>query len=256
MHAETIGSKAYHEVTHRASLLRAWRFEVGLLVAVALAGLLAWLARTVAYWPLDVELTRDVQSIESPWLQTFLHAIAWIGFPPQSNVIFGAVVVALFLVGLRLEAAMTFFAAAGSAGLWFWIVPIIDRPRPSPEMVHVAMSLPTGSFPSGHALNLTAIFGFLIYLSIVLVSDMRWRALLVALLSVPILTIGLARIYDGAHWPSDVLGGYLIGGIWLGLTIQIYRWAQARFASLGRPHGHDADAPDRHDAPSGARQPA
>ena len=77
---------------------------------------------------------------------------------------------------------------------------------------------------------ITLCFGFLIYLSIVLLSDVRWRSLLVALLAVPILTVGVARVYDGAHWPSDVLGGYLIGGIWLGLTIQIYRWAKAWFA--------------------------
>ena len=94
----------------------------------------------------------------------FFRAVAWIGFPPQSNVIFGAVVLALFLVGLRLEAVMTLFAAVGSAGLWFLLAPIVDRPRPSPEMVRVAMELPTGGFPSGHVLNLTAIFGFLIYL--------------------------------------------------------------------------------------------
>jgi undecaprenyl-diphosphatase len=96
------------------------------------------------------------------------------------------------------------------------------------------MELPTGGFPSGHVLNLTAIFGFLIYLAVVLIADVRWRSVLVALLAVPILTIGVARIYDGAHWPSDVLGGYLIGGIWLGLTVWIYRWADARFSSSGR----------------------
>lgn len=37
--------------------------------------------------------------------------------------------------------------------------------------MRVALELPTGGFPSGHALNLTAIFGFLIYLSLVLLSD-------------------------------------------------------------------------------------
>ena len=229
---------ARHEITHRTSQIRSWRFEVGLLVAIGLAAFLTWLARTVAYFPLDVELTRDLQAIENPWLEMLFRAVAWIGFPPQSNFIFGAVVLGLFLIGLRLEAAMTLFAAVGSAGLWFMLAPFVGRPRPSPEMVRVALELPTGGFPSGHALNLTAIFGFLIYLTIVLVSDVRWRSLLVALLAVPILTIGVARVYDGAHWPSDVLGGYLIGGIWLGLTIWIYRWARARFAGGGRPHSH------------------
>jgi membrane-associated phospholipid phosphatase len=253
MRAESLGGKAHHEITHRASLLRSWRFEVGLLVAIVVAALFAWLARTVAYFPLDVELTRAIQGIEDPWILTVFQVVGWIGFPPQSNFIFGAIVIALFLIGLRLEAVMTLFAAAGSAGLWFLLAPFVDRPRPSPEVVRVVMELPTGGFPSGHVLNLTAIFGFLIYLTIVLLRDVRWRSLLVAVLAVPIVTIGLARIYEGAHWPSDVLGGYLIGGIWLGLTIQIYRWAQARFGDAGRPHHHDADG---HERAPGARQPS
>jgi membrane-associated phospholipid phosphatase len=83
-------------------------------------------------------------------------------------------------------------------------------------------------------LNLTAIFGFLIYLTIVLVADVRWRALLSALLAVPILFIGVARVYDGAHWASDTLGGYMIGGIWLALTIQLYRWIGTRIEARHR----------------------
>lgn len=259
MHAPPIVDEAVerarHEITHRTSQMRSWRFEVGLLIVIGLAGLLTWLARTIAYFPLDVELTRDLQAIQNPWLEAFLRAVAWIGFPPQSNIIFGTMILAIFLVRLRLEAAMTLFAAAGSAGLWFMLAPLVDRPRPSPEMVRVALELPTGGFPSGHVLNLTAIFGFLIYLTIILLSDVRWRALLVALLAVPITTVGVARVYDGAHWPSDVLGGYLIGGIWLGLTIQIYRWAKARLSGAGRPHSHASNGADDHPT-SEAHEPA
>jgi len=259
MHAPPIVDEAVerarHEITHRTSQMRSWRFEVGLLIVIGLAGLLTWLARTIAYFPLDVELTRDLQAIQNPWLEAFLRAVAWIGFPPQSNIIFGTMILAIFLVRLRLEAVMTLFAAAGSAGLWFMLAPLVDRPRPSPEMVRVALELPTGGFPSGHVLNLTAIFGFLIYLTIVLLSDVRWRALLVALLAVPITTVGVARVYDGAHWPSDVLGGYLIGGIWLGLTIQIYRWAKARLSGAGRPHSHAPNGADDHPT-SEAHEPA
>lgn len=50
------------------------------------------------------------------------------------------------------------------------------------------------------------------------------------LLVLPILTIGLARVHAGAHWPSDVLGGYLLGLLWLALTIHLYRWARQRLA--------------------------
>ncbi len=61
-----------------------------------------------------------------------------------------------------------------------------------------------------------------------------------ALLAVPIAVIGFARIEDGAHWPSDVLGGYMLGRLWLALTIWLYgrgrRWlAERQGAGLRRP---------------------
>jgi undecaprenyl-diphosphatase len=201
------------------------------------------MARSAGAFPLDLPITRAIQSVEHPWITTVLQGVAWIGFPPQSNVIFGCVILALFLVGLRIEAVMTLFAAAGSAGLWFGLAPLIDRPRPSPDMVRVAMELPTGGFPSGHALNLTAIFGFLVYLALVLIADVRWRALLAAVLSIPILIVGIARVFDGAHWPSDVLSGYLIGAIWLALTIRIYQQLRSRF---GHARVTQTDESDRH----------
>ena len=51
--------------------------------------------------------------------------------------------------------------AVGSAALWYWMSAFVDRPRPSPELVRVAVELPRGGFPSGHVLNLTAMLGFL-----------------------------------------------------------------------------------------------
>jgi len=40
-----------------------------------------------------------------------------------------------------------------------------------------------------------------------------------------IVLIGPSRVFLGAHWASDVVGGYLIGTIWLILLILAYRWA-------------------------------
>jgi membrane-associated phospholipid phosphatase len=234
MDRDQLVERTGEEVAHRARQLRAWWFQVAVLAAAVGFGVLALLARTVWYFPIDLELTRGIQGMRTPWVDGLLGAVTWIGFPPQSNLIFGAVILALFLLGLRLEALMTFVAAAGSAGLWYLITPLVDRPRPSPELVDVAMQIPAGSFPSGHALNLTAIFGFLLYLTILLVRRTLARRALQVLLALPIPTIGLARIEDGAHWPSDVLGGYMLGGLWLALTIHLYRWSKQR---LSERHG-------------------
>lgn len=222
---------------HRVRHLRAWKFQIGVLLATLVFAGLALLARTVLYFEIDLVLTRAIQELRWPWLDILFAAVTWVGFPPQSNVIFGTVIAGMFLLGLRFEAVMTFFAAAGSAGLWLLIASFVGRPRPSPELVYVAEQIPAGSFPSGHALNLTAIFGFLLYLIFVQAPPGWWRPLVLVLLSVPILTIGVARVQAGAHWPSDVLGGYLLGGIWLALTIALYRWGRRRLAARHGSHG-------------------
>jgi undecaprenyl-diphosphatase len=229
---------------HRERHLRAYRVEVVLILGLIAFAVLAFTATAVPYFAFDVPVTRALQSIQWPPFETFLSAVNWIGFPPQSNVIFGSIVVALFLVGKRWQAAGLFVAAAGSAGLWFLLTPIIDRPRPSPDLVRVAGELPTGGFPSGHVLNLTAMIGFLMFLVFTELRPSWWRTLLLVLLAVPIVGIGLARVYSGQHWPSDVLGGYLLGIAWLSATIVLYRGAR-QLSSHGRAISHSGETADR-----------
>jgi undecaprenyl-diphosphatase len=227
-------NQAPDDDAHRKRRLRAWHFQVLVLVVAVAFGVLAVVAYSVPYFAIDLTLTRAIQSIQAPWFGLLLDKLSWIGFPPQSNVIFGLVILALFLVGLRLEALATAFAAVGSAALWFALAPVVQRPRPSPDLINVSQQIPWGSFPSGHALNLTAIFGFLVYLVYVHIRSGWLRRLVMTLLALPILTIGLARVYAGAHWPSDVLGGYLLGLLWLALTIHLYRWAWQRLSQRQR----------------------
>jgi len=223
--------------THRASGLRGWQFELVLLLAIVLAGALTVLARTAAYFAIDLQITRALQSIQAPWLGTVLHAVSWTGFPPQVNVLAGILIVCLFLAGLRLEAGMIVLLGLGGAAIWFALTWYVDRPRPSPDLVHVAVQIPAGSFPSGHVLNLTAVCGFLMYVVTRRVADKLLRRLVILLLAVLVVTMGISRVYDGGHWPSDVLGGYLFGGIWLALGIRIYTWARVSA-------GHGAAQPD------------
>jgi membrane-associated phospholipid phosphatase len=239
-------------LTRLARRLRAWRFQVALLLATLAVGVLAFLVRTALYLPIDVELTRAIQAIRAPWLDPLLSAVTWAGMPPQVMAIVGAIVLGLFLVGLRVEALLTLLSALGGAGLWYAVAAMVERPRPSPELVQVARDLPYSSFPSGHVLNLTAILGFLLYLVYTHLDPGWTRRALMTLCVLPVLVIGFARIRDGAHWPSDVLGGYLLGCLLLTVTIALYhraqqRWSAGQQATAAPPHPTELpDAEERY----------
>lgn len=236
-------SSATRGVTARRRVIdRRARLMAALVAALALGFFLLALAlRRAPGTGVDLAITLAVQRVPIPAFGGLMAAVTALGFWPWDWLILGVAVAgfwlagfyraALFLLGRRLEALLTFVAAAGSAGLWYLLNPLVGRPRPSPELVDVAMQIPAGSFPSGHVLNLTAIFGFLIFLTILHLPGRRLTLLAVALLALPILTVGFARVADGAHWPSDVLGGYMAGGLWLALSIHLYRRARQWLAA-------------------------
>lgn len=87
---------------------------------------------------------------------------------------------------------------------------VVGRARPE-----LGLPLPGGSsFPSGHALNSVVVYGALLLVILPLISAGRRRWAVGGALVVT-LVVGLSRLGLGVHYPSDVLGGYLLGLAWL-----------------------------------------
>jgi len=102
----------------------------------------------------------------------------------------------------------------------------INRPRPTPEQVNIIGTNHGSGFPSGHTFFATIFLGILAYLLFTSLRSrsLRWLSLMVLILLA--FLVGISRIYLGAHWPSDVLGGYVIGGFVLVLLIIGYKSAR------------------------------
>lgn len=95
--------------------------------------------------------------------------------------------------------------------------------RTRPDTLYVSeMYFKTSSFPSGHAFGVTVICGLLLYLSLKYVPG-PLGPIVAAGLGAFILLVGISRIYLGAHYPTDVIAGWLLGGIVAGLIITIGR---------------------------------
>ena len=93
-----------------------------------------------------------------------------------------------------------------------WIARV--RPDLEPHLVVVK----TSSFPSGHA-NSSMIF--YVTLALILTAGTRWQRPAVAGAVLLSLLIGISRVMLGVHWPSDVVGGWAFGILWVFLTLRL-----------------------------------
>jgi undecaprenyl-diphosphatase len=84
------------------------------------------------------------------------------------------------------------------------------------------------SFPSGHTMASFIAYGMLAYLLVLAIPARSIRITVVAVLAGLVVLIGFSRIFLGAHWLSDVLGGFAAGGFWLALCISAIEMVRPR----------------------------
>jgi membrane-associated phospholipid phosphatase len=126
-------------------------------------------------------------------------------------------VVAL-LAGRRLIwAALLVVATGGAALLWPVAKTLVARPRP--HLFAGAQSIGGYSFPSGHATDIVAFFGALAFILWIAIPRRNLRLLIPAVSGITVVMVGLSRIVLGVHYPTDVIGGYALGGAWLAAII-------------------------------------
>lgn len=194
--------------------------ELGLgLVLALLAGLaFAWLGEEVLEGDTqaaDQRLRELVSGSTSPGL-TDVMILASVWGAPRRLAVLAAAAVGVFLARRwHRGAVLVVVTLLGAAVLDGGLKLLFGRARPTPFFAHYPAP-DSFSFPSGHALFATAFFGGLA----VLLYDRlrhRWLRLLVVVAALAlILLIGFSRVYLGVHYPSDVLGGYAVGVVWVG----------------------------------------
>jgi len=216
-------------VSHPTRRYRIILFQGALLVTLSVFAFLTVLVKTTPSFPMDVQITQAIQTIASPLFAGFMQVISWPGFSPNSMIVTVVIAVMLYLYGLHWEAVMALVASLSSGAANQLIKSVIQRPRPSVDLVQVFTILDSYSFPSGHVMFYTIVFGYVWYLMYTLFKPSLMRSILLALFGSFILLVGVSRIYLGQHWASDVLGAYLLGGLMLVGVIFLYQWGKTRF---------------------------
>jgi membrane-associated phospholipid phosphatase len=183
------------------------------------------------------------RSVPTPvdWL---LLGLPWLGTNLTLLPIVAAVSLWLWRKKGRGELALQLMVTVvGSLVLNAVLKDVFSRPRP--ELWPHRGQYQWSAYPSGHAIAGVAIF-FTVARMLRRERGWRWPFLVAATL----LSVNLySRVYLGVHWPTDVLGGLIVGFVWLCVT----QYAFARFAVLGAPH--DQRLPTRDNRP-GATAPS
>ena len=186
---------------------------LALLLFAAGWGFLGVLQDVLAKDPLvtaDQAVYHFLQSLRTPWVDTVFVALTELGDSfVNISLTCGVLFVLLVKRCGRAAGFWVLTAIGGSLGVLLikWAVHL---PRPV-SIYHGASAY---GFPSGHTTMSVALYGFLaILLARELSGAWRW-GLFSSVISISFI-IGLSRLYLGAHWLSDVLGGYFIGAGWV-----------------------------------------
>ena len=118
-----------------------------------------------------------------------------------------------------------FIAAYGLEALCSQISKYAFR-RPRPDETLRQLSVSGFSFPSGHALAATVIYGLLAYLLFRFVKTPMLRLLIALLAATMIVLVAVSRVYFAVHYPTDVLGGILLGGLILTIFVTVIEMNQ------------------------------
>lgn len=235
--AKVIHARNRDEARTRTGLSRQWQaYQSWFVGAYAVAAtialiMLSFAAHVTPYFAFDLVATRVVQSVHAGWYDLLMRAVGEVGYPPQVYVLVLVIVLSLYFTGLKWEAVAEVFAIVGIGAVGLVIKTLVNRPRPTPDLVHVITVLDNGkmSFPAGHVESFIAILGFLWFLAFLRAQNVWVRSISLFVFGEMIAFIGISRLYTGEHWLSDVIGAYLFGSIWLILTIWFYNWGKDRF---------------------------
>ena len=144
-----------------------------------------------------------------------------------------------------LEAVILITAVAGELVIFLSVTATVPQRRPPVARLDPAPA--TSSYPSGHTGASLCLYGSLALLVLWLFAGRAGAKILAAVLCCVPIVVGMSRIYRGMHYPSDVLAGLMLGGLWLSLVASTFLpqrpWGQA---AVGQPIGPSANRRPRH----------
>ena len=206
-----------------------WRFTFvcSWLALVACATALSVLAAQYDTLPGDARIMAWAQDRAFPG-ETFSDTVRGITTTEVVLATGAIIAVLLWVAGRRWEAGLLALGLVLLPLLQGGLKELADRPRPAEPLVELRAGFSSESYPAGHVMSPSYLYGFLLYLA-VRRSMPRILSYVVGIgAGLAIVFAGPPNVWLGVHWPSDVLGGWAWGLALAGLMILTLERARAR----------------------------
>ncbi|HHH39751.1 MAG TPA: phosphatase PAP2 family protein, partial [Sedimenticola sp.] len=192
----------------------------GLLVlGIALFTLiLGWVLRGPLHQGIDYTVLEGLQSLRNPWADNLMVVITGLA-DPWTMTLFPLAVLGLLLWQRRYRAALHWLAAAAFC---LAAVPLLKYGLRIPRPEVVAGARESYSFPSGHTLWASVMYGFLAVM-VARATPERWRWAPYTLAGLVTVAVAFSRLYLGVHWLSDILASITLGVVWISALGIAYR---------------------------------
>lgn len=175
---------------------------------------LTYLVKIGATRGFDLALGHFVQSFT--FLKQISDTVMYSGWGPWLYLWTGAVFLFFILTKRFLAAGIFILLYAIDTFTFFSLANLINRPRPTSAELFVVFPLNIGGYPSGHVLLVSMVFLFLM-----VVVQKPW----VIILGITLMAItGIGRIYSGQHFPTDIIGAYLLAPVLIIPLKNLYFW--------------------------------
>lgn len=174
---------------------------------------------------IDNSILLWAEGLRSPFMNIMMIDITALG-GLALTIVFGLISIIFFFMARDPAAAFHFiFTATGGYALSIYLKGVIERPRP--DIIPKLIQAGGFSYPSGHAITISAVYLTLAILAARHFKKHTDRTIIFALAVLVIFAVCFSRVYLGVHYPSDILSGALLGATWalvLGAIFSKVHW--------------------------------
>ncbi|NNH72251.1 phosphatase PAP2 family protein [Nocardia uniformis] len=200
------------------------------LLAVLFCALTALVARSSAPPAVDADASRWIIDHRNGGLTVVAKTLAVLGGTASMTVL--TAIACVWSAWRRQWDAAVLVAMTGLGALVLVLVGKHLVARDRPPMAGRLSDETSYAYPSGHTAGSFVVIGIVMIVALPYLRGIVRRVLPIAA-AVLVAAVGLSRIYLGAHWPTDILAGWLLGALWLMVCLTTFEYVSAVVARRG-----------------------